>query len=253
MPGRDSGSKDVLQPDTVRVRWLALDAACVPHLARWRGMLDAAELARADRFRLAPDRDSFIAAHALARAMLSDATAEETAWRYRAGRFGKPSILGEHAASGLQFSISHTRGCAACAIAFHDVGVDVEAADRGIAPGVPEHFFSPEENALLLAASDCRRAAVFFTIWTLKEAFVKATGEGLQRPLASFSFAFDPLRISFHPQRMPRPFADGPERWQFAQFSAAPHLPVAVAVHRPEQYALRPDARAAVPEEIGSA
>jgi 4'-phosphopantetheinyl transferase len=239
--------------DTVRVRWLSLEAVRAPDIARWQGMLDAEETARAGKFRFAPDRDSFIAAHALARAMLSEATGIQPAdWRYRPGAFGKPAIAGEHAACGLHFNISHTRGAAACAIAFHEVGIDIEAAGRDTDEGVAARFFSAAENALLLAAPDAERKALFFAIWTLKEAFIKATGEGLQRPLASFSFAFDPLRISFHPQRMSQPCKDDPADWQFAQFSAAPHLPLAVAVHRPAQKILRFDARAASPDEIRS-
>jgi 4'-phosphopantetheinyl transferase len=243
-------AKKILQRDDVRVRWLRLDAVGALDIARWHGMLDAAEMARADQFRFAPDRDSFIAAHALARAMLTEATGKQTAtWQFRPGTFGKPAIVDEDA-SGLDFNISHTRGGAACAIAYHDVGVDIEAADRQTGEDVAARFFSAEENALLLATPAAGRRDLFFAIWTLKEAFIKATGEGLQRPLASFSFAFDPLRISFHPDRMARPSRDDPAAWQFAQFAAAPHLPLAVAFRRPVQTILRLDARAASPDEI---
>jgi 4'-phosphopantetheinyl transferase len=243
-------AKSVLQHDIVRVRWLRLDAVGAPDIARWHGMLDAEEMARAARFRFAQDRASFIAAHALARAMLSEATGKQTAtWQYRPGTFGKPAIVDEDA-GGLNFNISHTRGGAACAIAYHDVGVDIEAADRQTGEDVAARFFSAEENALLLAAPAAGRKALFFAIWTLKEAFIKATGEGLQRPLESFSFAFDPLRISFHPERMGRLSEDDPASWQFAQFSAAPQLPLAVAIRRPAQKILRLNARAASHDEI---
>jgi 4'-phosphopantetheinyl transferase len=214
-------------------------------------MLDETERTRAGRFRFAPDRCRFTAAHALARAMLSDATGLPTAvWRFEPGDFGKPAIVNSHAAPGLQFNISHTRGCVACAIAFHDAGVDVEAGDRDHDQGVAERFFAPEENALLRRVARSERSAMFFAIWTLKEAFIKATGDGLRRPLASFAFALDPPRISFHSPRLAQPSNDDPARWQFAQYFAAPHLPVAVAVRRPAQYALLLDARAALPEEI---
>jgi 4'-phosphopantetheinyl transferase len=229
---------------------LKLDAECAPNLTHWRGMLNAEETARADRFHFAADRDSFIGAHALARAMLSDATGLGTeVWQFQSGAFGKPAIAGEQAKTGLQFSISHTRGCAACTIACHDVGVDVETAGRDADLGVARRFFAPEECALLCDQSETRRPALFFRIWTLKEAFIKATGEGLHRPLESFSFAFAPLRIRFHPQR---PSDDEPDHWQFAQFDAAPHFPVAVAVRRPPQCALWFDARPALPGEIAA-
>ena len=121
-----------LDSDTVRVRWLPVGASDAAHLTRWRGMLDADELARADRYHFVSDRDTFIAAHALARAMLSDATGLPTAiWRYVTGEFGKPALAADCAGGGLRFNISHTRGFVACAIARDEVGVDVEASSSG--------------------------------------------------------------------------------------------------------------------------
>jgi len=63
-----------LESDTMRVRWLSVEAGATVHLSRLRGMLDAEELVRADRYRFSSDRNTFTAAHALARRMLSAAT-----------------------------------------------------------------------------------------------------------------------------------------------------------------------------------
>src|ERR1700730_18628463 len=132
---------ELLDSDTVRVRWLAVgsgDTVCLP---LWRRMLDADELARADRYRFASDRDTFIAAHALARAMLSDATGLPTAtWRYVQKEFGKHALAANCASSGLRFNISHTRGCVTCAVARDEVGVDVEASDRLTDFDIAERF-----------------------------------------------------------------------------------------------------------------
>jgi hypothetical protein len=71
-----------LDADTVRVRWLSLEADAALHLPRWQSMLGSDEAARAEHFHFARDRHVFIAAHALARAMLSEATGLPTAvWR----------------------------------------------------------------------------------------------------------------------------------------------------------------------------
>jgi 4'-phosphopantetheinyl transferase len=73
-------------------------------------------------------------------------------------------------------------------------------------------------------AQDAQRTT-FFRLWTLKEAFIKATGEGLSRPLDSFSFALDPVSITFDPAD-----ADDPTRWQFVEQRPTPRHLLALAV-----------------------
>jgi 4'-phosphopantetheinyl transferase len=149
-------------------------------------MLDPEEKARADRYRFAADRDVYTGAHALARFMLSEATGlPARTWHYVTGEFGKPALAAEFSKWNLHFNISHTRGLAACAIAHQEVGVDVERSDRAVDLAIARHYFAPEEVRVLNSASPGREGKVFFRFWSLKEAFIKATGEGLNRPLDS--------------------------------------------------------------------
>ena len=60
-----------------------------------------------------------------------------------------------------------------------------------------ERFFSVRERAGLRALPDHLRVAGFFACWTRKEAFLKATGEGLSFPLTDFS-------VSTHPDLPPQ-------------------------------------------------
>ena len=240
-----------LDSDTVRVRWLAVDAEAAAHQPRWRAMLDADELAQADRYYFESDRAVYTAAHALARAMLSEATGLPTAsWRYTKRAFGKPALAEACAGCGLRFNISHTHGFVACAIARDEVGVDVEASDRRTNFAIADRFFAPEEAQLVNAASGERQRILFFRFWTLKEAFIKATGEGLRRPLDSFSFSFDPLRVAFHPEREDTPRYDDPAGWQFFTRLAAPDRPLALAVRRDQALALRLDMGTATAGEV---
>jgi 4'-phosphopantetheinyl transferase len=224
-----------LDAGTVRVRWLSLTGCSETDILRWRTMLDAAEVARADRLHFPADREAFIAAHALMRAMLSEATdLPPSSWRYVVGAQGKPAVAPGFGDGSLTFNLSHTRGMVACALARHsEIGVDVEAPDRPRADYATIcRSFSPDEARLVAEASRDSRSDLFFRLWTLKESFVKATGEGLFRPLDSFSFGFDPVRIVFH--RWPGTVTAGDDatRWQFAEFRPAPQHFLALTIHR---------------------
>ena len=98
------------------VRWMRLEPDAA-EIAALRPLLDASERAQADRFRVAADRDAYIAAHALLRATLSrTASIRPADWRFRTGESGKPELDPAQAPPDLHFSLSHTRGLAACAV-----------------------------------------------------------------------------------------------------------------------------------------
>lgn len=160
-------------------------------------LLNAAERARAARFAFEEDREAYVAAHALLRAELSRrAGGAPQDWRFAAARRGKPFLVDPP--GDLRFSMTHTRGMVAVALTEAiEIGVDVEPANRRAeSMKLAERFFAPEEAALLRALEGEARRDAFFAIWTLKEAVVKATGEGLFRPLDSFVISLDPPRVT---------------------------------------------------------
>lgn len=64
-----------------------------------------------------------------------------------------------------------------------EVGCDIEK--NANAPlEVAEHYFYHSELAYIKAAEDKDKA--FFTLWTLKESYMKMTGRGMSLPLDSF-------------------------------------------------------------------
>jgi 4'-phosphopantetheinyl transferase len=244
---------DPLEHDAVRIRWLSVDSAGPDLMSRWTELLDEEERRRAGGFHFDEDRRAFIAARALTRSMLSAATGWPTDfWRYSIGEFGKPRLAPERDAGGLRFNISHTRRLVVCAIAFEDVGVDAECLDRATDLSLANSIFAPEERRFLNSAAPEATRCRFFRIWTLKEAFIKATGEGLSRPLDSFSFAFEPLRIELQPGRSRLPHADDPADWQFAEYCPTPRSRLALATRRNVARPARLDVRAARLEEIRS-
>jgi 4'-phosphopantetheinyl transferase len=210
-------------------------------------------LSQADKYHFAADRNSYTAAHALVRSMLSEATGQSTStWRFVRGAFGKPGLAADFRKSNLHFNISHTRGLVACAIACHEVGVDVERSDRTIDLDIARQYFAPEEVRILSSVPPNQQGETFFRFWSLKEALIKATGEGLSRPLSSFAFAFDPVRIAFHPERDRRDSRDNPAEWRFWEWCPADHCVAALAVRSTHASSIRLDARPARTAEINA-
>jgi 4'-phosphopantetheinyl transferase len=75
-------------------------------------------------------------------------------------------------------SITHSRGHAAVAAApaAWRIGVDLEAMRPRDVAALAEWCCTAEEQAALAACSGVTRLRVFYVLWTLKEAFVKAAG-----------------------------------------------------------------------------
>lgn len=83
---------------------------------------------------------------------------------------GKPYWEG----ADLHFSLCHTRQAIFCAISDGIVGLDAEKI-RPVSPTVVSRVLSPEELRQFDGSDEG-----FMRFWTLKEAYVKHTGEGLQ-------------------------------------------------------------------------
>jgi len=181
------------------VHYIDVVAIADDEWAKLVALLDETEAARATRFAFEDDRRAYVAAHALLRARLSERARgiAPAQWRFGATPHGKPFV---HApAVRFNISLSHTRGMAAVAIVSgRDVGVDVESFLRPRdALKVAERFFAPEEAALVRRELDpLARSEVFFAIWTLKEAVLKADGSGLAGGLDSFVVNLSPLAVS---------------------------------------------------------
>jgi len=144
-----------------------------------RGLLSAAEVRRAGRYKFERDEARFVSCRTSLRLLLSRYTGappEEIAFRYEPG--GKPALAG---IAGWQFNVSHSRDLAAVAISRYDaLGIDLELIDAGFprretAPDI----LAADELSDLDALPPALQAAYFFQLWTLKEALLKAVGSGL--------------------------------------------------------------------------
>ncbi|MBE9606587.1 4'-phosphopantetheinyl transferase superfamily protein [Acetobacteraceae bacterium H6797] len=189
--------------------------------------LDAEEEARARRFVREETRNVFCLAHALKRHAL--ALEGVTAPRFRKGAHGKPELDPPAGEPPLHFNLTHTNGFAACAtVRGHAIGIDAEAVDRRVIDrdAVARYGFSDAETALLREAKD--PSTTFIALWTLKEAVVKAIGDGLTLPLKDFSFSLSPLTLSIAPAR-----GEDAADWHVACFSPTARHRLALALKRP--------------------
>lgn len=157
--------------------------------------LSLEERQRAVRMHRDSDRRRYVVGRARLRQLLAerlDTSPVHVALGY--GPHGKPRLEGEQAKSGWQFNLTHCGETALAAVARHTpVGVDMEVV-RALddAESLATGFFSSREIAAYQALSAAERALGFFYGWTRKEAFLKALGEGLSRPLADFDVALSP-------------------------------------------------------------
>ena len=193
------------------------------HVAVLESLLTPEERARQLRYRFPEDRHRFLVARGLLRWTLTrylGLPPEEL--RFGAAARGKPTLQ-PSLSSGpnplpLRFNLSRTRRLAACVVAIDgDVGVDVEDRSRLGNIGELARSFAPSEQEDLRATNEALRKDRFLAYWTLKEAYVKARGDGLAIPLDSFAFTLAspaPPTIAFGPG-----LSDDPIDWRFAQLN----------------------------------
>ncbi len=174
--------------------WLDLDGAA---LSRFRSTLTDQERERADRFAIERDRARFVAARGFLRTILASCIGTEPQRvELSYSSRGKPSLAGDCARSGLQFNLAHSGNLAVFAVAPHRiVGVDVEQV-RPVPDlaELAERFFSAHECAAIRNLAGQEQALTFFRIWTRKEAWLKATGEGITGPLKAVE-VLNPPRV----------------------------------------------------------
>lgn len=221
-----------LAPGVVEIWYTLSDqVSCWQRADSYLSILSAAERQRHDAFRFARDRHTFRVAHALLRQTLSfyQDTAPQ-AWCFETGPHGRPEIAAPNDTR-LRFNLAHTAGLVACAMTIGgDIGIDVEAVDRDLSiEPLAKLVLSESEREELSRHADAEQHDRFIEYWTLKEAYIKATGLGLSTPLHSVSFstrADGAPCIAFADD-----IDDRPERWSFWQTrpSDRHHLAVVVA------------------------
>ena len=179
-----SGITDLLTED-VHVWSASLD---VPEdvLHVLQQTLDSDERIRAGRFYFEQDRSRFIVCHGLLRAILASyLNIEPDRLQFDYTSNGKPFLIQKYRDKALQFNLAHSHELALYAFTVdRRIGVDVERIySFAKSSQLARRILSKQERAELYRSPQDEKLETLFRYWTCKEAYVKATGEGLTLPL----------------------------------------------------------------------
>ena len=185
-----------IEPDEVHV-WRATDDSLSAEFETFMPLLSPDEQVRADAFKFEPDRIRFICCRGALRRLLGRYTGSPPGEiAFTCGPFGKPSIAprSNDTATPLHFNLSHTKGMALLAFCGAlPVGIDVEIIDPGHDwESTARRFFHPGEWARLNSQPASLRTKTGYTLWTSKEACLKATGAGIGGGLETFEIIAHP-------------------------------------------------------------
>lgn len=229
-PGLMRAGPPTLPESEVHVWCLPLDRPQEDR-ARFLSLLSPDERARAERFHFEKDRDRYTAARGLLRTLLGGYLGEDPSRIcFTYGPQGKPALAAAGPGKLLEFNVSHSGDMAAYAFGWgRRLGIDLErvrpVTDQDRLAG---RFFSPAESAFVRSLSGEKKLAAFFTIWTCKEAVLKAAGDGLTKPM-------NQTEVSL-PDGRPASLVsvDGDEgreaAWRLESFSPFPGYQAALAV-----------------------
>lgn len=197
-----AGRVNFLEPEVAPCRILPMKA---DEIHVWNGRVAAGEdcflelskslsqdeTERANRFRFDEHRRSFIICRGLLRSILASYLGLRPAEiQFQYGAQGKPALQNR----AMCFSISHSENRVLYAFCKNfELGVDLEyVRELPDAEMLAQRFFAPSEYVEFCGTTPALRTRAFFCCWTRKEAYIKATGQGLSQPLHSFQVPIEP-------------------------------------------------------------
>ncbi|MEX1118677.1 MAG: 4'-phosphopantetheinyl transferase superfamily protein [Terrimicrobiaceae bacterium] len=177
--------------------WIAQGPDAAADMSADLQLLDGSERLRAERFTAISSRREFVFGRALLRRILGACLKIEPAHvPFHYGPRGKPQIGGRFAGAGWSFNLAHSHALVVIALSWGRlVGVDLEWMGRDVDwPLVARRVFSSSEQSEVRALPEDEQRLAYFTAWTRKEAYLKATGEGLTDEISGIEVTMDPAK-----------------------------------------------------------
>jgi len=150
-------------------------------------ILSAEERSRANEFVYEKDAVKYVCNHVFRKQVLAKyLSIAPSSVRYAYTNFGKPYLENED----INFSHTYRSNKALLAVYLDaTVGIDLEEIKKLQDPKTfAEYSFSKEENEHIFSNTKMNED-VFFTYWTFKEAYIKATGTGLNVDISQLNLA----------------------------------------------------------------
>ena len=199
--------------------WRARLALPADELSRISHCLNDEERQRMARLHFQGDRDRFLASRGLLRHILASyVDASPGRIRFGYAPRGKPFLL-EH--PDLRFNLSHAADLLVVAVAAgRELGVDVEQVfSEAVMSEVSGVVLSDPELATLEGLDPGERRDWFVRLWTRKEAYIKADGQGMALRLDHIDVTTRPGRVQVR--------GETPEDWLLSPQWAVRAIPVA--------------------------
>ena len=212
--------------------WQASQDLFTAEMANLSAILSPDERHRKARFRFEKDQSQFTIARGLLRTLLgSYLGCPPNTISFSFSDKGKPS-LARPAGSDIHFNVAHSGGLILLAFSrTRRIGIDVEKIRHDFAVDeIAERFFSEAERTCLRQWPATERHEAFFRCWTRKEAYIKATGDGLSLPLSQFDVSLtanDPARLL-----ATRPIATEADHWSMHNIEVVAGYAAALVVER---------------------
>lgn len=187
----------ILEVQTIHLWWISLDLT-EEDLQTCIALLSESEKIKADRFKFPQHQRRYQAVHGILRIILGRYLNLDPAQiNFTHSDRGKPYLTEDCNPLNLQFNLSHSENMAIVGISRdRRIGVDLEKM-RSMENSLQlaKRFFCDSEYALLTQTIPKKRDKLFFQLWTAKEAYLKATGEGISGGLNQVEIALNPLRL----------------------------------------------------------
>ncbi len=180
-----------LTTDEIHIWCASLDQP----VSGFQRLLSVDEEARAERYHFDEDRRRFIVRRGILKTLLGNYLGiEPYQIQFCYGKNGKPALSDTFGNGEVRFNLSHSEGLALYAFTrSRKIGVDIEyIRDVPEMEQIADRYFSENEKAVFHTLPESKKKEAFFNCWTRKEAFIKATGEGLSASLDRFDVSLAP-------------------------------------------------------------